>query len=222
MIKRAEIKRVRVLENGLYNNAVDFDYHLPIGSLCYVLGLEQNSISKNAQPYLIADESLVAELQSVFDQKRNKRIGISWKSTNSLFKNQKDIPLPLVLEKITREDITIVNLQYGDIYKDVKKVDKKFLSNFMIFNEIDKFSDLERLAALIRCCDVVITSSNVTVHLASALGVPCHLILNEQHDWKWFSDNDISYWYPKCVIHIYKNYQELGCILENLNLSESS
>lgn len=222
MIKRAEIKRVRVLENDLYNEAVDFDYHIPIGSLCYVLGLEQKSISNNAQPYLIADKNLVAELQPAFDQKRNKRIGISWKSTNSLFKNQKDIPLPLVLEKITREDITIVNLQYGNIYKDLKKVENKFLSNFMIFNEIDKFSDLERLAALIRCCDMIITSSNVTVHLASALGVPCHLIINEQHDWKWFSDYETSYWYPKCVIHIYRNFQELEHILENLNLSETS
>ena len=96
------------------------------------------------------------------------------------------------------------------------KSEKRYSSNFLIFEDIDKFSDLESLAALIKCCDVVITSSNVTVPLASALGVPCHLILNELHDWKWYSQTNSSYWYPKCSLHKYSSSEELASILDEL------
>ena len=216
LIERKKNSRLTVLTDNLYNNNVVFDYHLPIGSLPYVLDFKPGLISEEAEPYLVADKNIITNIQSSFRGNKNTRIGISWKSTNSLFKEAKNIPLKLLLEKLYDEEIITVNLQYGDIGKDLETVEKRYSSNFLIFEDIDKFSDLESLAALIKCCDVVITSSNVTVPLASALGVPCHLILNELHDWKWYSQTNSSYWYPKCSLHKYSSSEELASILDEL------
>ena len=216
LIERAKILRTTVMTDNLYNNNVDFDYHIPVGSLPYVLNFKPALASKEAKPYLVANKNMVTNIQSSFRGNKNTRIGISWKSTNSLFKEAKNIPLKLVLAKLYNEEITTVNLQYGDIRKDLKTVEEKYLSNFLVFETIDKFCDLESLAALIKCCDVVITSSNVTVPLASSLGVPCHLILNELHDWKWYSQTDSSYWYPNCSLHKYNSPEELEAILDEL------
>ena len=217
LIERAKIKRVKVLLENIYASDIDFDYHIPIGSLPFALGSKLTSNFTETRPYLIADEILVTKLQSSFNENRNKRIGLSWKSTNSLFKDEKNLPLELLLKQISSEKIPPINLQYGNIKKDLQKVDKRYLSNFLVFENIDKFSDLESLAALIKCCDTVITSSNVTVHLASALGVPCHLILNKRHDWKWYSHTKTAYWYPQCTLHKFETQEELASILKHLN-----
>ena len=216
LIERAKISRVTVLTENLYNSNVEFDYHIPMGSLPHLLDFKPDLVAKQSEPYLVAEKSNIKDIEASFENKKNTRIGISWKSTNSLFKENKDIPLKLVLEKLYDEKIRTINLQYGDIRTDLETIDKKYLSNFLIYEDIDKFSDLEMLAALIKCCDVVITSSNVTVPLASALGVPCHLILNERHDWKWYSETDTSYWYPRCSLHKFTSSEELADILVEL------
>ena len=216
LIERAKISRVTVLTENLYNSNVEFDYHIPMGSLPHLLDFKPNLVAKQSEPYLVAEKSNIKDIEASFENKKNTRIGISWKSTNSLFKENKDIPLKLVLEKLYDEKIRTINLQYGDIRTDLETIDKKYLSNFLIYEDIDKYSDLEMLAALIKCCDVVITSSNVTVPLASALGVPCHLILNERHDWKWYSETDTSYWYPRCSLHKFTSSEELADILVEL------
>jgi len=216
LIERAKIERVKILTKDLYGSDIDFDYHIPIGSLPLVIGFKPTSNAKKTTPYLIANKDLVAELNSSFRKDRNRRVGVSWKSSNSLFKDEKNIPLELLLKKISNEKITMINLQYGNIQKDLQKVDEQYLSNFMVFENINKFSDLESLAALIKCCDTIITSSNVTVHLASALGVPCHLILNKRHDWKWYSNTETSYWYPQCTLHKFETAKELRSILKHL------
>ena len=43
--------------------------------------------------------------------------------------------------------------------------------------EIDNFNDIDGLAALIQACDVIVTVSNTTAHLAAALGKPVLIML---------------------------------------------
>ena len=145
LIERAKIKRVKVLSEDIYGSDIDFDYHIPIGSLPFVLSSKLTLNFTETRPYLMADETLVTKLQSSFNENRNKRIGLSWKSTKSLFKDEKNLPLELLLKQLSSKKITPINLQYGNIKKDLQKVDKQFLSNFLVFENIDKFSDLESL-----------------------------------------------------------------------------
>jgi ADP-heptose:LPS heptosyltransferase len=61
---------------------------------------------------------------------------------------------------------------------------------------LDLFSDLDGLAAVLSCVDLVITVDNVTAHLAGALGVPTWTLLSTPADWRWFLDREDSPWYP--------------------------
>ena len=51
-------------------------------------------------------------------------------------------------------------------------------------------------AAVMACCDLVITSDTSIAHLAGALGVKTWLALQYVPDWRWLLDRDDSPWYP--------------------------
>ena len=58
--------------------------------------------------------------------------------------------------------------------------------------------DIDGLAALIEACDLVITISNTTAHLAGALGKPVFLLLpySQGRLWYWQTQRSNTLWYP--------------------------
>ena len=74
--------------------------------------------------------------------------------------------------------------------------------------DIDNTNDLDGLAALITACDVVVTVSNTTAHLAGALGKPTLLFVPQSGGrlWYWFNERADSPWYP----HMHIKRQKVG------------
>jgi ADP-heptose:LPS heptosyltransferase len=58
--------------------------------------------------------------------------------------------------------------------------------------------DIDGLAALIDACDAVVTTSNVTVHLAGALGKRGAVLVPHAkgRPWYWHEGDGRSLWYP--------------------------
>jgi tetratricopeptide (TPR) repeat protein len=128
-----------------------------------------------------------------------KRIGISWKSKNQ--KLNKDLSVSNILQSLKNRNAEIVNLQYGDI-SDLEDISRKQNIDIKLYEEIDKYHHLEELLMIIDSCDLVITSSNLTAHLAGILGKNTILFLPSRDDalWYWQSDENKSKWYPSINI----------------------
>ena len=64
--------------------------------------------------------------------------------------------------------------------------------------DIDNFNDISEISCLINACDFVITTSNVTAHIAGALNKKTYLIVPfiEGKIWYWGINEDKSLWYP--------------------------
>jgi len=160
--------------------------------------------------YLKADagktKSLAARLRAPGAE---KVIGISWASTNREFGDRKSAALTDWIEILRMPGVRFVDLQYGDTGDDRDELRKLHGLEIQHLGEIDLYSDLESLAALCAACDLVITVSNVTAHVAGALGKPVWLLapLGRGRLWYWFSDRDDSPWYPSMRIF---NQRTLG------------
>jgi ADP-heptose:LPS heptosyltransferase len=61
------------------------------------------------------------------------------------------------------------------------------------FDEDGAFLDT---AAVMKHCDLVITSDTAIAHLAGALGVPVWVALKFVPDWRWMLERSDSPWYP--------------------------
>ncbi len=131
-----------------------------------------------------------------------KVIGISWHSVNREFGAHKSSKLPDWAGLLRAPGVRFVDLQYGDTAGAREALRQRYGLDIMRLDGVDLYHDLEALAALCAACDLVITVSNVTAHMAGALGRPVWLLAPKGNGklWYWFPGRDDSPWYPSMRI----------------------
>jgi hypothetical protein len=95
-----------------------------------------------------------------------------------------------------------IDLQYGDTSAERQEMLDSAGLRVHKVEDIDNFNDLDGLAALIAACDVVISISNTTAHLALALGKPVFVMVPSATEtlWYWHLHGEVSPWYPTARI----------------------
>jgi ADP-heptose:LPS heptosyltransferase len=98
--------------------------------------------------------------------------------------------------------IHFVDLQYGDTDEERSFFKNEFNISITKVDDIDNFNDIDGLASLIDACDFIVTISNVTAHIAGALGKKVYLMVpfDEGKIWYWHDALNISLWYPSIQI----------------------
>jgi len=149
-----------------------------------------------AKPYLRADSALVERFRRAWRQ-RNWRfnVGISWRSKAKKIGAAKSIDLSLLRPLLADPRITVHSLQYGVETAEIPALSKNLGRPVWIDREGDPLNNLDRLAAQIKALDLVISTSNATVHLAGAQGVPTWALLPVASDWRWGEDGEQTWVY---------------------------
>ena len=78
--------------------------------------------------------------------------------------------------------------------------------------------DWEDTAKIVEQLDLVVSVDTAIVHLAGNLGIPCLLLLNYAHDWRWGTDNEPVKWYPKQTVLRCKRNDDWEKLLEEADL----
>lgn len=125
-------------------------------------------------------------------------IGISWRSANREFGSFKSTELSDWLEILRVPHARFVDLQYGDTTSERQSLERETGVRIEHWPDLDLAEDLDGLAALCVACDLVVTVSNVTAHIAGAAGCSVWLIAPKGNGrlWYWFSGRSDSPWYP--------------------------
>ncbi|MBL8631078.1 MAG: tetratricopeptide repeat protein [Rhodospirillaceae bacterium] len=154
--------------------------------------------------YLRADPDKVASLKSQLDTTKTKlRVGISWMSKSAQFGAGKSTALLDWTPILKTKGVQFVDLQYGDTTPDREQVRRTLGVDVTHITDLDLKEDIDGLAALISACDLVITVSNTTAHLAGALGVPTWVMTASGffQVWAWFAQRRDSPWYPAVTLY---------------------
>ena len=180
---------------------VDCDYNLPLGS---VPGLIRNDISdfnRTVNGYLKADQQRVEAIRKELKLEGKTAIGISWKSFNTGYKT-KSICLRDMERMFAGLDVVLVNLQYGDVADEIKEFKEETGIEVLQCASVDNREDLDGLAALIEACDLVVSTSNVTVHMAGALAKETWVMLpHVRVNFWWLLERTDSVWYPSLTLY---------------------
>jgi hypothetical protein len=174
-------KFVKLGTHSLDTNKINsFDYIIYAGSLGKYFRNDLNSFSQN--PYIKNLENYKdSELDNILNKTPGLKIGISWKSLNNRYSSEKSLLLEDFENIFNIENSTIFNLQYGDIYEDLKNFTKKLDYKIITLETLDLFNNFTGLANLLKKLDLFVTVSNSTAHLAGALGVKTILIKPANH-----------------------------------------
>ena len=197
LCKRAmpEINFVKDIED------IECEYHLPLGS---VPGLIRNDISdfdRTVKGYLKADPKRVESICDELKLEGKTVVGISWKSFNSLNPLKKSVQLKDMEPIFSGLDVVLVNLQYGDVKDEIRQFKEATGIDVIQCASVDNREDLDGLAALIEVCDLVVSTTNVTVHLAGALAKKTWVLLPYVPNFWWGSDRSDSIWYPTASLY---------------------
>lgn len=142
-------------------------------------------------------------------------VGLSWRSRNDHYGALKSLALEQLAPLLALPGVLGVDLQYGDTAAERESLRNKQGIEVAHCDDVDNYHDLDGLAALIEACDVVVSVSNTTVHLAGALGKPALVLLPYALGRIWYwgersggeknggeksgqQQDERSLWYPNC------------------------
>jgi tetratricopeptide (TPR) repeat protein len=173
---------------------LDFEAHLPSGSLPGLFRTTEAAFASATSPYLIADPVERERFRTRYADGR-RLVGLAWHTNNRKTGRRRSIDLASLTPLFELPDIQWISLQYGDHEALVDQA-ATARAPLLIDRAVDQFSNLDRFAAQIAAMDLVITIDNSTAHLAGALGVPVWLLLPCAPDWRWLQTREDSPWYP--------------------------
>lgn len=162
--------------------------------------------------WLTPDPERVAALRDEYRARwpGRKLVGLSWKSSRMMEgQSDKSIDLAEFSPLMQREDTAFISLQYGKIREEIDSVRSAGLGEVFLDENIDATDDIDGLAAQIAALDAVVSTSNTTVHIAGALGVPCLVLLPRTRPvlWYWGYAGVHTPWYPS--LSLLRNESEI-------------
>jgi Tfp pilus assembly protein PilF len=177
----------------------DIAAQIPAASLGQYLRAEAGAFPTTAAGYVRPKPARVARYRDITHaQANNAVVGISWISKNPDVGANKTVPLSSWAPILKTPGITFVDLQYGDTAAERRDAEAQLGVSIQHLAELDLRQDIDGLAALIAACDVVVTVSNSTAHLAGALGVPVWVMVPGGHGKFWYwGMGDVAPWYPR-------------------------
>ena len=179
---------------------VECDYHLPIQSLGGLIRNDISDFDRTVKGYLKADPKRVEALRNELQLGGKTTIGISWKSFK-IMRLKKSIQLRDMERIFSGLDVVLVNLQYGDVEDEIREFTEATGIEVVQCASVDNREDLDGLAALIEACDLVVSTSNVTVHLAGALAKETWVLLHYVSIYYWLVERTDSIWYPSLSLY---------------------
>lgn len=179
--------------------AGSYDAQIPLGHLGALLRNKEEDFLRHRRAFLSADPARKAELREIINPGHRRVCGVSWRSINNEIGAQKSMGLAALQPLLQMPGFRFVDLQYGDTSAERATLRASTGLDMLHLDEVDAWHDMEGLAALIDACDVVVTISNTTAHIAGALGKEVWLMLPHAAGrlWYWQIGRDDALWYPQ-------------------------
>ena len=209
------IKVIGLKKKKLFEN---FDKHIAIGSLGMHLRKNKKSFQTTPQKYLLSSNIKMNELKKKYFNEKKFTIGISWKTLNKK-QPYRNIDLEQLLPILSNSNCNFINLQFGNFDDELNNLKLKHGIDIKTIKEVDNYNDIDSLAALVECLDLVITIQNSTAHLAAALGQETWIMLvkNENARWHWTIGEKNSFWYPTVKLFRQENFKDWNSVIKGIN-----
>jgi tetratricopeptide (TPR) repeat protein len=176
------------------------DRELPLASLASFFRTDAASFARQPRALLQPDARRVAQTRDALGPGR--WVAISWRSLQGggrgALAARKSIPLER-FGALAAAGVRLLDVQYGDVDAERAAFERAHPGLLARVPGLDTYADLEGVAAAIAACEGVVTASNVTAHLAGAIGAPTQLVYLGARApfFYWVPDaTGCSPWYP--------------------------
>jgi tetratricopeptide (TPR) repeat protein len=165
-----------------------------------------NNFSKNK---LIPSKEWDLEINNFLDSlpKNKLNIGLSWSTLNKAEYSEKSIGLDKFSEIFKKNNINLINLQFGNVKDEISSFKDKYKVEFYEYKNLNITTEIDKLMSLINKLDLVITIQNSTAHISLSIGKKTFVLLSYKPPrFYWYGPNtEKSYWYPEATLYRQKD-----------------
>lgn len=172
-----------------YSKNFEFDVHIPLMSVPFVLKHNSENDIPLIEGYLKSNPTKVQEYKKYFENDKFK-VGIKW-CGNPAYDTNRIIPLEAFYKILDSDNIQFYSLQKGAGEEELERLPE----NYSVVDLAPTFNDFEDTAAAIENLDLVICNDTSVAHLAGALGKSCWVLLPYVSNWRWHNDFSYSPWF---------------------------
>lgn len=202
--------------SGLADRFIDEHAEIPADAEAWIglmslprLSLENtNTDSIDNSSYLNVSQEKVQSWKSLLGNTNKKRIALHWQGNPDhefTISRGRSVPLDQLIPFLKDESIEWISLQKGPGSEGT--LDKKYAIYWhKAQNIIEDIWDFEETAAILKCCDGLISSDSGLAHLAGGLGIPVALMLPWLAEWRWGTEKNITRWYK--YHHLYRQHKK--------------
>lgn len=181
------------------------DRVLLAGSLPGLFRRQREEFARQPRKFLNARPERVAHYRRLLEASgAGLKVALSWRSSRvDRVGPKKTVPLAVFEPLVTLPGVRFVDVQYGDTAAERQALEAATGVRLTHFDEVDTFNDLDELLAMLEACDLLISTSNATVHVAGALGKPVWLLFPADNPPFHYWAHGGSYrspWYPSVEI----------------------
>ena len=181
---------------------INFDYQISTASLPKFFRNKKNDFEKNPHFFFKTNDNKMINLKKELNlDPKKKIIGISWTSFNSALRYLKNIDLIQMGSIFKDLDITLLNLQYGDVDDEIDKFVKNSKIPIINIKSFDMKDDLDSLVCLIDLCDLVISTDNITIRLAGSINKETWVMLPKIPQFFYQLDRSDCLWLPSLKLY---------------------
>jgi tetratricopeptide (TPR) repeat protein len=202
---------------GVDDTSLDFAFHSPLLSLPLALDTTLNTIP-NSVPYLKAEPERIKHWASRLGGAGFK-IGICWQGSKTKADKGRSFSAHEFHALSQIRGVRLISL-----HKGAGETQLECLPSGMVVETLGAdFDSGEQAfldtAAIMNCCDLVITSDTAIAHLGGALAIPTWVVLKYIPEWRWFLNRDDSPWYPTMRLFRQKQHNDWRSAFEEIGKS---
>ena len=177
---------IREAKSDASLHSVDFDTHLPMGSL--FLNFSEN-LHLECEAFLVPDPVRVAYWRHRLEELGpGPYIGISWKNSLMTLASAPNYTAIDDWAPVFKKNAKFINLQRTDFESDLDHARQNLDVEIVNFEDLDLFDDLDEVAALSAALDIAISVSTTVSAISAGVGTETWLL-----SWKESPRNNILF-----------------------------
>lgn len=177
---------------GTGMSKIPHDFHIPLMDTPYLMKESVNKMN-HSSGYLQTNKEKINEYKKQYISENNKiKIGLAYHGTKESIVTYRDISVKEFIPILKMKNVECYSFQADAYAQELYELDK----NLIIIDLGKTFNNFEDTACAIECMDVIISTDNVVMNLAGALGKKTYGLFNVYTESRWYKTegNDIG-WY---------------------------
>jgi Tfp pilus assembly protein PilF len=198
---------IEIMRLFKHETVMDFDYHIPILSIPYALGLTEENMFVSKKQYLRANPEKVERYRANYFNNDKYKIGIKWRG-NTHYEMDRVIDIKSFTKLFGIENTAFYSFQTFEGAGDLEQI----INDYEIVDIGKTVSNFSDTAGALANMDLVICNDTSLAHLAGAMNIPCWILLPYNYNWRWHLDLSKCDWYDSVKLYRQKqngNWDEI-------------